>query len=252
MLKTQRHRDTEKTQSPRPPEPQTRRHEDTKNSRSHPLTHQRRGAETQRRRGAIVGSVRQIRLLMAEQTAIRGSPSTGKKSVCSERKHSSQPAFSPAAAPSGFACRLRRDKSARRFCLAPFSLCWDAGLFHLLNKKEKWRGLRSESAGRWTGEPARELVFGAVDRPSGFWPSNDGQKLATPRNFARDSLRLCVSAPLRSFGWAGDLYVFVSSCLRRGRVRGSAFICVICGFSWVGGGSVSSVSLWFFCFLCDS
>jgi len=42
------------------------------------------------------------------------------------------------------------------------------------------------------------------------------------------------------------LRVFVSSWLRRGRASGSAFICVICGFSKRVGGSVSSVSLWLF------
>ena len=39
-----------------------------------------------------------------------------------------------------------------------------------------------ESTGRWAGKPPRKLVFGAVDRPSGTWPSNDGQELAIPRN----------------------------------------------------------------------
>ena len=62
--------------------------------------------------------------------------------------------------------------------------------------------------------------------------------------------------PLCMGGWMVGLRVFVSSWLRRVRASGSAFICVICGFSgkidrahlcdlWAVL-SVSSVPLWFF------
>jgi hypothetical protein len=88
----------------------------------------------------------------------------------------------------------------------------------LLNGKEKWRGLRSRSAGRWARELERKLVFGAVSWPSGSRPSSDGRDLAIHRNPARAPLRLCVE------GWVG---CFVrSSCLRV--CDGNERLCGLC------------------------
>ena len=77
----------------------------------------------------------------------------------------------------------------------------------LLNEEENWRGLRSQSAGRWAGTPRRTLVSGAVARPNSPWPQFSCQDLATQKNPNP-------SAPLR----------------KKGRVE-SASICVICGYT---------------------
>jgi hypothetical protein len=103
---------------------------------------------------------------MAELPAISGSPATGEKSVCPERKRSSPPVFSPANAP-----------FARWFCLTSSQKGREVYFSHPLNEEEKWRGLRSESAGHWARKLERKLVFGAVSWPSGSRPS-DGRNLA--------------------------------------------------------------------------
>ena len=66
---------------------------------------------------------------------------------------------------------------ARRFRLPSF-LFGRGVTFHPTLGKEEWRGLRSESAGRWAGLPRRSLAIGAVARPNGPWPPFGGQDLA--------------------------------------------------------------------------
>ncbi|MBD3856431.1 MAG: hypothetical protein IFK92_07880 [Acidobacteria bacterium] len=53
-----------------------------------------------------------------------------------------------------------------------------------LDGEEKWRGLRSQSAGRWGGTPSRTLEFGPVFRPNGSWLSFGGRDLAMQKKAA--------------------------------------------------------------------
>jgi hypothetical protein len=120
-----------------------------------------------------------------------GSPATGEKPSSPEHECSSMAGFSPADVP-----------KARRFCLASSLIGREAYFSKLLNRKEKWRGLRFLRAGRWARKLERKLVFGAVSWPSGSRPSLDGRDLAIRRNSARSRLRLC------GFGWAGGFAFF--------------------------------------------
>ena len=151
----------------------------------------------------MVSLMRQCRGLTAETSAIWRSPTTGWKHVSSERERSSQPCFPPADAP-----------GARRFRLT-FLLRWWDGAFHPTMREEIWRGLRSRSAGRWTGPLKRTLAFGAMTHSSGPRSSFDDRDL-TGAEF-----------------WLGAFYASIKS----------AIICVICSFlRWVGGEAVTPSS----------
>jgi hypothetical protein len=97
----------------------------------HPPAHKREGAKTQRRKEADAEPEMRSRLLAAERQAIE-SPAAGEKPDDSGYKHPSSPVFSPADVP-----------RARRFCLSSLLFMGEgACLSHLLNKEERWRGLR--------------------------------------------------------------------------------------------------------------
>jgi len=236
----QRHRDTEKTQS-HPPTSQTRRHEDTKNSQSRPPTHQRRGAETQRRRASCRRLHRTARSrpsddgqkplgqetvpktsfrsgFLTQRPALRKrrprrfsfpfnswekytSPireevrqnqrakgaAAGEKSGGDEHLRSEQTGFSPATGDCPIACCSAINK---RDCLSGLA---SASLRSL-------RSLRFCGMGGWIWVYLCDL-----------WANLGGSGFAAGRlrRDKREALRLCGSAPLRSF-WCSPL---VSWCL---------------------------------------
>ena len=180
--------------------------------------------ETQRRKEVVADVMRQCRGLTVELPAIERSPATGEKSAGSECEHPSQSDFPPADAP-----------EARRFRLA-FFLHGKGGTIHPTAREEEWRGVRSRSAGRWTGQRGRMLAFRDVARSTG--PGRRSTTAGTsPRiETSRETLRL--SSPLCSFsvplclcgsnGWVGGLCVFATSRLCVKSLVGVAFVMPSC------------------------
>ena len=158
--------------------------------------------------------------LPGRTTGDKKSPFASEKSVCSERKRSSQSFFSPADMP-----------LARRFCLScPFFGC---KLYAILNEEEKRRGLCLESTGRWVWTPTRTFTFGPVSRPNGTRTSSDDRDLAAQRKPPKTPLRLCGSASLRCWVGAGDLRLSALSADLSG-VRIWVHLCDLWAF-WAGG-----------------
>jgi len=119
---------------------------------------------------------------------------------------------------------------------------WKAHTPHYNNTEERRnRRANSTSAGEKRSDDKRSRSEFASFSPATGDPQSP--VVLPPINgtvFQAQHLPLCVCRCVVG------LRVFVSSWLRRGRASGSAFICVICGFSKRVGGSVSSVSLWLF------
>ena len=211
-----------------PPTSQTRRHEGTKKSQSHPATLQRRGAETQSHRGALTGFFCVARswppnggihrLTSAGETP--WSPFGGHGTTGSGNRVESELSCR---FPDPAACALEERRS--RLFSSSFN-SWE-GHASSPHKKEKRQNRRANgtSAGEKTNSdeclhPERKVFSPATGdhRSPVVLPPISGVTIQAQHP------PLCVS------GWVVGLRVFVPSCLRRG---------------WVGG-SVSSVPLWFF------
>jgi hypothetical protein len=210
--KPQRHRGTEKAQS-RPPTQEPRRHKDTKKSQSPPTQppgFQRRGAEAQRRRGNLAGFF----------ALARFRPSDGRKPLGLESapKTSFRIGFQ--------AQRLALFKRKPRHLSSSFNK-WERHAPSPKHGKEERQNRRATgtSAGEKWGVDGRSRPEASHFSPATGDPRSP--VVLPPRSgtaFQAQHPPLCVG------GWVGGLCVFVSSCLRRGRVGG---LCV-------------SVPLWLF------
>jgi len=162
-------------------------------------------AEAQRRRDAES---------LARDFITRRGP--GRRTAAMDRwsgKPLREQALVPVYRPSGL--RSSAERRPRHF-FSPFNDC-----------EERWnRRAPGVSAGRKRGDDGRlrpELTcFPAAVGDLMIADSSTGNPRWRPSVLARISLRLCAFASLRSFLWVAGLRVFVSSCLRRGWIGGSA------------------------------
>lgn len=196
LVKPQRHRVTEKTQS-HPPTSQTRRHEGTKTSQSHPATIS--NAKAQRRREALAGFLCVARPRPSDD----GREPLGRATVPNTSVRHGVPAQRPAL----------RERRPRRFS-SPFN-SWKGPLLPYRKEERQNRRAEGTAAGEKAGCDERSR-----SEQTDFSPGTGD---------FRSPVVLPPISRITSSAQRPPLRVFVSLCLRRGRV----------------GGSVPSVPLWF-------